>query len=243
MQWSLAQPFQISWGGTSSKEMTTGPEQSVVGRSYQLWSLKQQKRKNIFFQANNSMQRRILQFLKSFNVYFKIRCGNPAICPNTGIHQLFQVGVHQAKTSEGAPMPAVLLGLGYSQTPLTQFSCSCILPFFLSANHLWAWAKYSCQFGTIMSCETTTGDNRIVHVWMETEERRNIPRSYGGSLLPYISLHEGLKNLEVLWVLQGTQKWPALHHFIVLSFIPSLAKLFFFFLLQMLLLFQGKENN
>ena len=32
-------------------------------------------------------------------------------------------------------------------------------------------------------------------MWMETEERRNTPRSHGGSLLPYISLNEGLKNL------------------------------------------------
>jgi len=131
---STALPDITGW--TSSQEMITAPVLSVVGRGYQLWSLKQQKRKNIFFQANNSPQKTILQFLKSFDVYFKIIFGNPAICPNIEIHQLFQVGVRQAKTSEGAPMPAVLLCLGYSQTPLTQFSCSCVLTVFSAANHL-----------------------------------------------------------------------------------------------------------
>lgn len=129
-------------------------------------------------------------------MYFKIGLGNPAICPNIEIHQLFQVGVRQAKTSEGAPTPAALLGLGYSQTPLTQFSCSCVLTFFFGCKSSLGVSKIRLPvWHDHVSCETTTGDNRMVHVWTETEERRNIPRPHGVLLLPYISLNEGLKNL------------------------------------------------
>lgn len=92
------------------------------------------------FQVNSNLQRRKVQFLRRLSVYFKIRFGNSAICPNIEIHQPFQVGVRQAKTSEGAPTPAVLLGLGYSQTPLTQFSCSCILTFFF-----WLQIIFQCK--------------------------------------------------------------------------------------------------
>lgn len=92
------------------------------------------------FQVNGNLQRRKVQFLRRLSVYFKIRFGNSAICPNIEIHQPFQVGVRQAKTSEGAPTPAVLLGLGYSQTPLTQFSCSCILTFFF-----WLQIIFQCK--------------------------------------------------------------------------------------------------
>lgn len=81
-------------------------------------------------------------------MYFKLGIGNPAICPNIEIPQPFRVGVHQAKTSQGAPTPAVFLGLGHSQIPLTRFSCFCILTsflfiylFFLAANHLGVGAK------------------------------------------------------------------------------------------------------
>lgn len=91
----------------------------------------------------------MLQFRKILNVYFKIRFGNPAICPNIEIRQPLWVGVHQAKASEGAPTPAVLLGLGYSQIPLTQFSYSCVLTSFWAANNLRVWAKCICQFGMI----------------------------------------------------------------------------------------------
>lgn len=93
------------------------------------------------FQVNSNLQRRKVQFLRRLSVYFKIRFGNSAICPNIEIHQPFQVGVRQAKTSEGAPTPAVLLGLGYSQTPLTQFSCSCILTFFF----FWLQIIFQCK--------------------------------------------------------------------------------------------------
>lgn len=167
-----------------------------------------------------------MQFLKSFNVYFKIRFGNPAICPNIEIHQPFQVGVCQAKTSEGAPTPAVLLGLGYSQTPLTQFSCFCILTFFLAANHLWVWGKYSCWFGTI-TCHV-----KLLQVitrlsmcrWRQNKEEMFPGHTEARCSLTYPSM-KGWRTSEVLWVSQDTQKWPALHHFIVLSFIASLAKL------------------
>lgn len=94
------------------------------------------------FQVNSNLQRRKVQFLRRLSVYFKIRFGNSAICPNIEIHQPFQVGVRQAKTSEGAPTPAVLLGLGYSQTPLTQFSCSCILTFFF---FFWLQIIFQCK--------------------------------------------------------------------------------------------------
>lgn len=133
------------------------------------------RKEEYLFQANNNLQRRILQSLRRFNVYFRIRFGNPAICPNIEIHQPFQVGVRQAKTSKGAPTPAVLLGLGHSQTPLTQFSCSCILTFFFFFFFGWKSPLSVCKIylsvrQSHMSYESTTGASRIFHVWMETGE-------------------------------------------------------------------------
>lgn len=130
------------------------------------------------FQVNSNLQRRKVQFLRRLSVYFKIRFGNSAICPNIEIHQPFQVGVRQAKTSEGAPTPAVLLGLGYSQTPLTQFSCSCILTFFFfGCKSSFSVSKIQLPvWQNCLLCETTTGASRVFHAWMERGEGRNTPR-------------------------------------------------------------------
>lgn len=144
------------------------------------------RKEEYLFQANNNLQRRILQSLRRFNVYFRIRFGNPAICPNIEIHQPFQVGVRQAKTSKGAPTPAVLLGLGHSQTPLTQFSCSCILTFFffffLAENHLWVCAKSICQFGKV-TCHMKVLQV-LVGFFMCGWRQENVPWPHGDSLLP-----------------------------------------------------------
>lgn len=188
------------------------------------------KKEEYFLPRNNSQQRKRLRFLKSFHMYFKLGFGNPAICPNIEIPQPFQVGVHQAKTSKGAPTPAVFLGLGHSQTPLTQFSCFCILTFFFvvgcKSSQSGSKIELSVWQGHV-SCGATAGEDSIVHVPMETEKEYSSQRLLVPFHIPPGSAGEPQEGLV-------TRARPALHHFTAFSFILCLKTVLFCFSLPSL---------